>query len=276
MWQGAGAGRLLIAQIGKRKPQPALGLHLKGKPESADANDMQQDVAMLFAPPLAPVRLDPGVEVTLGRSPTCELALPSPQASCHHAVVGRIGKVVFVRDLGSTNGTFVNGAAVEGEHVLQPGDQIEIGDARVTYCLMDARGETPAPPSGDATMLATPPARPTPQILEGDLAQIPFFAVLQMLEMGAKSGRLSVRGSDGAMAVWLEGNRIVHAESEKESGLEAALSIARVSDGRFQFAPDLAPPERSLEASITEIILEASRLEDESGMAAGTLDDPFA
>ena len=152
---------------------------------------------MLFAPPQAPVRLDPGMEVTLGRSPTCELALPSARASRHHAVIGRVGKVVFVRDLGSTNGTFVNGQAVNGEHVLEPGDQIEIGDARVTYCLVDTKGNTPLPQDGDATMLSAPTPRPTPQILEGDLAQIPLFAVLQMLEMGGKSGRLTVRGSQG-------------------------------------------------------------------------------
>lgn len=253
---------------------------VKARRESADPKGMPPHVAMLFAPPLAPVRLDPGLEVTLGRSPSCELALPSALASRHHAVVGRIGKVVFVRDLGSTNGTFVNGQAVNGEHVLEPGDQIEIGDARVTYCLLDTKGDTPPPQDGDATLLSAPTPRPAPRILEGDLSQIPVFAVLQMLELGGKSGRLTVRGSQGAMAVWLEGRHLVHAESgnqnEKQSGLEAALALSRVSDGRFQFVPDLPPPKRSLEATITEIILKASRLEDESGMIAGLAEEPVA
>ena len=84
-----------------------------------------------------------------------------------------------------------------------------------------------------------------------------------MLEMGDKSGRLSVETGQGPMSIWLAGNRMVHAETEKQKGMDAALEIASVQQGKFEFAANEEPPERSFEAGVTEIILESSRLEDE-------------
>jgi hypothetical protein len=56
----------------------------------------------------------------------------------------------------------------------------------------------------------------------------------------------------------------VHAESEKQTGFDAALAIVRAETGRFAFQPAPAPPERTIEASVTELLLEASRVADES------------
>ncbi len=224
---------------------------------------MARDVALLFAPPLRPVRVEAGLEVTLGRSPTCTLALPSPQASRHHASVRATGGQAVVMDLGSTNGTFVNGERLVGERVLLPGDRIQIGDTQVTFCRVETEEAAGLDPNGDATMLADPTFTQPPEVLEGDLRKIPFFAVLQMLEMGVQRGRLGLLTNGGAMALWLEGSRIVHAQTEKDTGLDAALRIAGATEGRFHFTPDSPPPERSLDVSVTEIILEASRLEDE-------------
>ncbi len=236
---------------------------------------MARDVALLFAPPLAPVRVEPGVEITMGRSPACTLALPSAQASRHHATVRALGRVVVLVDLGSTNGTYVNGIRLVGERVLEPGDRIQVGDSQVTFCRVQSEDEVDRPQASDVTMLADPTFTQAPevQVLQGDLEKIPFFAVLQMLEMGGQRGRLGILGNSGAMALWLEGSRLVHAQTEKKSGLDAALAIARVSEGRFQFTPDAMPPEQTLDASITEVILEATRLEDESSF--GSRPDPF-
>lgn len=53
--------------------------------------------------------------------------------SRRHAEVTRNGDQVTVKDLSSTNGTFVNGAKVDGEHVLNPGDVVQFGAARFRF-----------------------------------------------------------------------------------------------------------------------------------------------
>jgi diguanylate cyclase (GGDEF)-like protein len=61
-----------------------------------------------------------------GRDETCEVCLPEETVSRRHAVLHRDGEEIIVRDLGSTNGIRVNGAATR-EAVLCNGDQIKIG-----------------------------------------------------------------------------------------------------------------------------------------------------
>ncbi len=56
-----------------------------------------------------------------------QVHLPHPQVSRRHACITREGSAATVTDLGSANGTFVNGRRVQGATALQPGDQIDIG-----------------------------------------------------------------------------------------------------------------------------------------------------
>lgn len=223
------------------------------------------DAAMLFVPPQPPLRLEPGREVVIGRSAECELRLPSGEASRRHAIVGWRGANAVVRDLGSTNGTLVNGAKIDGERELEPGDRIEIGGFAISYCRVDASFAAPEAVASDRTIVAFAPlAKPAASALKGDLAKIPLFAVLQMLEMGGQSGCLVVEGADGEFSLWMIRGRIVHAETPKAHGMEAALALAQIEAGRFEFTPGSPAPEGSFEVSVTEVILEASRLLDES------------
>ncbi len=64
--------------------------------------------------------------VVLGRLPECDVVLSDPNVSRRHAEVRRHGDEVVVADLGSTNGTRVNGTPIR-EHRLQGGDQISLG-----------------------------------------------------------------------------------------------------------------------------------------------------
>jgi len=228
---------------------------------------MAADAPMLFVPPQLPLRLEPGREVVIGRSVECELRVPAVAASRRHATVIWRDGAVLVRDLGSTNGTLVNGAKIEGERSLDPGDRIEVGGISVTFCRIDASyAQTSAP--ADRTVVSFDPA-PAPQAsaLRGDLAKIPLFAVLQMLEMGGQSGCLAVESAAGECAMWLVSGRVVHAEASKQRGIEAAFELAQIEAGRFEFTPGSPPPEQSFEMSVTEIILEASRLLDEANAA---------
>jgi len=70
--------------------------------------------------------------VTLGRLPDCDVVLSDPNVSRRHAEVRRRGNDFIVVDLGSTNGTRVNGAGVR-ERRLSDGDEITVGGTRIRF-----------------------------------------------------------------------------------------------------------------------------------------------
>ena len=70
--------------------------------------------------------------VTLGRG-NVELKLEDSFASSRHAQITRQGRTVVIEDLGSTNGTYLNGEALGGPQPLHDGDRIRIGDSEFTY-----------------------------------------------------------------------------------------------------------------------------------------------
>ncbi len=73
--------------------------------------------------------------VTLGRSRQCDVMLDDPNVSRTHAEVRPRGGSWVLTDLGSTNGSRLNGRRVEAPEVLKPGDQIEIGTSLIRFEL---------------------------------------------------------------------------------------------------------------------------------------------
>jgi pSer/pThr/pTyr-binding forkhead associated (FHA) protein len=78
---------------------------------------------------------------TIGRRSHNDLVIDNLAVSGDHAVMYKTGDDYFIEDLGSTNGTTVNGQPVK-RHVMHAGDIIEIGKYRLKYLPED--GETPA------------------------------------------------------------------------------------------------------------------------------------
>jgi pSer/pThr/pTyr-binding forkhead associated (FHA) protein len=68
-----------------------------------------------------------GGAVVVGRGRDADLVLADDLVSRHHARVSPHGPAAVVEDLGSRNGTFVNGEAVHGPTRLEPGDQLQLG-----------------------------------------------------------------------------------------------------------------------------------------------------
>lgn len=68
-----------------------------------------------------------GTPVEIGRDESTDIALDDDQASRRHARVSAQGDLALLEDLGSTNGTYVNGQPIEGPRVLRPGDKIRVG-----------------------------------------------------------------------------------------------------------------------------------------------------
>lgn len=81
--------------------------------------------------------------VTLGRSLECELAIVSPHVSRRHAQLCVEGDQLYVEDLGSSNGTVVNGKLVQGKTPLRHEDELRFHDVifRITESYAGKRNE---------------------------------------------------------------------------------------------------------------------------------------
>ena len=69
---------------------------------------------------------------TLGRRPYNDIVIDNLAVSGEHAVMQMSGAQVFLEDLNSTNGTYVNGKAIKKQQ-LQNGDTVEIGKYKIKY-----------------------------------------------------------------------------------------------------------------------------------------------
>jgi pSer/pThr/pTyr-binding forkhead associated (FHA) protein len=215
---------------------------------------------MLFAPPQPPYALSETDPITLGRSSDCDLRLPDADTSRRHARIAYESGRFVVRDLASTNGTLVNGERIE-QHPLVPGDRIQVGANTVTFCQVSVPVDEPD--DGAQTVLFERPVAAPTEAFHGDLAEIPPFAVLQILEMGRKTGVLQLDATTAPGRIWLSGGDPFHAETKDQVGFDAALALVSVDAGRFTFEPLLDLPEKTIDASVTQLLLEASRLMDE-------------
>jgi pSer/pThr/pTyr-binding forkhead associated (FHA) protein len=217
--------------------------------------------AMLFAPPQPPLTLPAAGEVFIGRSKTAHLKLTDPDTSRRHAKIVCGGGQHVVHDLLSTNGTWINGERID-EQALKPGDRIQVGSTDIVFCQVDAEPGVVAEPGEEAQTLFVERST-NGESFRGDLAEIPTFAVLQILEMGRKTGVLVI-DSDGACGrLWLQRGDPVHAQTKGQAGFDAAVALVNAQAGRFHFEPDPQAPARTIEATVTQLLLEASRLLDE-------------
>ena len=105
------------------------------------------------------VAIDEGPDISLdramivvGRDPNCDTRLDSLRVSRHHCCMARENDAVVVRDLGSTNGIWINGMRVETGS-LRPGDELSI--AHIRYRLEgeedSEQGSDPAIREHDST-----------------------------------------------------------------------------------------------------------------------------
>lgn len=222
---------------------------------------------MLFCPPQPPVPVREDATISIGRHSSCDLTILRHAVSRRHAEIVYDGDGYLLRDLGSRNGTYLNGERVEGTARLRSGDKIEIGPSAVTFCQLD---------SVDGPALDASAAHDAPTIyferpnggdaFQGNLAEIPAFAVFQVLEMGSKTGTLEITAAGEVSRIWFASGAPIHAETEKHVGADAALSLMNASQGEFRFESQPVTVTTTIQASITELLLEACRLADEAAV----------
>jgi len=88
------------------------------------------------------VRLEPGMRVSIGRSPANDLVLSHPMISASHAEIFVADVAPEIRDLGSTNGTWVNGRRIDRARNLSKGDRLVVGVTSMRIVATDRSDET--------------------------------------------------------------------------------------------------------------------------------------
>lgn len=120
--------------------------------------------------------------ITIGRDPASSLAVMDPQVSRQHAQIRRQAEGVILYDLGSVNGTYVNGRRVAGTQLLNPGDVIRVGNTELSY--QPAGMVPPMTPYGGPAGPYAPGVGARLMLVQGtghpptlDLGQKPFFTL---------------------------------------------------------------------------------------------------
>ena len=109
---------------------------------------------------------------TLGRRPYNDIVIDNLAISGEHAVLQLSGSEVYLEDLNSTNGTYVNGKAAKKQQLLRNGDTVEVGKYKIKFI-------------SDAVDDASPKSAPAG--LTEDTANIPQAAIKVL--SGAAAGR---------------------------------------------------------------------------------------
>jgi pSer/pThr/pTyr-binding forkhead associated (FHA) protein len=108
-----------------------------GESDASGRHPEQEQTMTTLAPqaPLAPLAhaITPTAPVVIGRGTGSDFVIRDVTVSRRHAAIHREGYAWIVEDLGSKNGTRVNGRPVHGRAVIAPGDELSFGAASVRF-----------------------------------------------------------------------------------------------------------------------------------------------
>jgi hypothetical protein len=209
-----------------------------------------------------------GAELLIGRANDLDLVLAEDMVSRKHAKMALTGSSLSVTDLGSTNGTFVNGEKVKradlkvndrvliGTSILKIIDQKELtqnvgADREAIRVAMQKLSERT---SDSATM-------------SGDLEEVPLPDLLQLFTTNKKAGILSISGVNRGK-IYMKQGQIEYAVIAGDLPMKPMKALCRMitwTSGTFQLEPydeSIELPERLTE-STESILIEALRQFDE-------------
>jgi pSer/pThr/pTyr-binding forkhead associated (FHA) protein len=214
--------------------------------------------------------LRPNREIVVGRSSDLDMVLVEDMVSRKHAKIVTDDRSVSIQDLGSTNGTFVNGEKIRTIR-LKEGDRILIGTSIIK--LITANGEAPVPSSAlseneaRSKLQVAANRRPEPKMMQGNIEEIPLPDLLQLLSTSRKSGVLVLRSEWGTGRLYMRKGQIYFAnvdESFDVSPRKAMFRMLTWDKGLFELEP---PDDRTvmdeIQDSTEALLMEGMRQLDE-------------
>lgn len=207
----------------------------------------------------------PDKPIVVGRSSDLDMVLVEDMVSRRHAKIAYAGDQITIEDLGSTNGTFVNGEKVKKAR-LKEGDRVLIGTSILKVVAADQSQQT-----GDAkqNLENVAAARRTSQVrtMSGSLEEVPLPDLLQLFGTSKKNGVLVLRTEDDVGRIYLRKGNVYYATINDSDDVPPVKSCYRMltwEQGTFDLDP---PDERTfpeeVDLTVAEILMEGMRQLDE-------------
>jgi len=211
--------------------------------------------------------LPPAGELVIGRASELDLVLAEDMVSRKHAKLAARDGTVTITDLGSTNGTFVNGEKVRRAD-LKLRDRILIGTSILKLIDTSELATTSEERTDVRGMLERLAERaPADSTMSGDLTEVPLPDLLQLFSTNQKSGVLTLSGLQRGK-VYIKGGSLLYAVIAGEPPLSPMKALCRMllwETGAFVMEPfedtvEFADPFRG---KTEGILIEALRQVDE-------------
>ena len=225
----------------------------------------------------------------VGRSSDLDMVLVEEMVSRKHARIELKEGKIHIEDLGSTNGTFVNGERIV-KGWLKEGDRVLIGSNILKVISTSEEGGQPntrrAPPGSAPAVKPSPPRRTTEgggeSRMRGSLEEIPLPDLLQLFGTSRKSGVLVVETESNVGKIFLDQGLIHHVTVEQSGGKEVAIPPLKAfyrmltwDRGSFELEPPSTKKfDSPLNASVQEVLMEGFRQRDEFEHLKGKLPKP--
>jgi hypothetical protein len=222
--------------------------------------------------------LRPNREIIIGRSSDLDMVLVEDMVSRKHAKITTDDHVVTIQDLGSTNGTFVNGEKVRKAD-LKDGDRILIGTSIIKIVFVDGDNTSHLMSETEArskmAVAANKRQGTSPKSMAGSIEEIPLPDLLQLLSTSKKSGVLVVHSDRHVGKTFFRKGQIYFASIENQFHIGPRKAMARMlswTEGSFE----LEPPDESavleeMDDSTEALLMEAMRQLDEYKVVAEKL-----
>src|SRR3569623_440278 len=133
-------------------------------------------------------------EIIIGRSSDLDMVLVEDMMSRRHVKLTSTEAEVFIQDMCSTNGTFVNGEKIAGKSLLHEGDRILVGTSIIKVVAVEGSVANQSAAAARRKLAAGAQPRQATQgrPMSGVIEEIPLPVLLQLLSTSRKSGVLSI------------------------------------------------------------------------------------
>ena len=161
-------------------------------------------------------------KTTLGRRPYNDIVIDNLAVSGEHAVLQMVGNDVFIEDLNSTNGTYINGKAVK-KQLLAGNDTIEVGKYKIKFVIEDGTDY-------EKTMIMKPGQPAGASAQQPAMARGAGFAPMAGSAAGGSTGGpATIRVMNGAAADKARNSRLARRAGRAAAERRAACDPSRRS-----------------------------------------------